>query len=371
MTVCCEICYEPYHNYPEERRPRALLPCGHDFCTGCLKVLVSSVSSATCPKCRCVVDNTYKRNEVAAPLSYPVIHCLLQLEQRLDFTPTKQYPFSVHPLALRVLETVSTHTLEGILEQRHLTQLLDNVSTDVLKDILDRRSTQLLDTRYSNHRPSFCKDCHSSMLNQPSKDIDTPITPKQIGTDGIQTNSQPTRGLVSPYYRDVNFLPSQLFPRRQTYQRESIPRVLCPTRVLNYVNGASYVPEHLNFALTTSQETSPSVCLNNINGIVTCQCCENRAQSIVVSNTGIIFLWFHSITRCLCTIGKLFLKACCIILQFLSSTAHHVLCLPITQIKREQLIQLIMVANVIPLLIASLFVFMNPSLLIRLRNYVV
>ncbi|CAL4151188.1 unnamed protein product [Meganyctiphanes norvegica] len=64
----CKVCHVPYDE--EEHRPRHA-PCGHEYCTTCIKALIKD-SIFMCPKCR-------QKNKVAAAEEMPVSFGLLDV----------------------------------------------------------------------------------------------------------------------------------------------------------------------------------------------------------------------------------------------------------------------------------------------------
>lgn len=368
MSVACEVCYEFYSEYPQSRLPRALPCCGHDFCTGCIASLCETDRLPVCPKCRAplfqnkrpsespALDETAQMRQtdaaanVDAPVAdegpppsrcqkqhvnehqdryieWPVLRCLLQLDERIDFSPNTNTTASV--------STVSINILQKALQAATLTALQIEVNGRMQREIIDALTTDELQNELAKRQqstaqvpPSDSSPCQPTKRQQ-SGAFDMPVhsAPPACGTFTSSCSSCRCR---SP-------------PRRRCCAAEQHQQCCCCSRGCS--NGNYYAHEWPppSFLAGAYMEACPL-----------CRPLPPRRPFDMILRhlfTVYVLLW-HIFMGCLWHI--------CLGTKKLFGLFKN--------IGREQRLQLIMIANALPLLIGSFYVFHNPTFFIQIRT---
>lgn len=366
MSLSCEVCYEFYAELPTERQPRALPICGHDFCTRCIAALLADERHPPCPKCRSPLilesskpsksdgnaSNGTENADVSAArisektpssfdsyLRWPVLRCLLQLDERMDFGSVSNPPSM--SLLHRALQAAPTAFLQIELEQRKRQELLDQIPLELLQQTLERRKTN------EQVCPSLCQcagirdaTAVGEWPGRPSSCYD-PLRGVQLSplsaTSCISTTAA-TEDL-SPGFTNMNHLHYLHYPYH-----------------LDRNMGQSYVQQFSHFSPCFSQPMWPNHNVFPMPIPFTPYPAPNpglswrRTGGVVLRNfVAICILLWRVLVRCLRWLGS-------VVTYF-------------KDIGREQQLQLVMIANAIPLIIGSFYVFHNPTFFIRFRSH--
>lgn len=423
MSLACEICYEFYAEYPPERVPRLLPQCGHDFCTRCIHALCATTDGdgPACPKCRVRLGTG-----IDIKNGLPVLRCLLKLDERLDFTGSPP-PLLVY----RALDAAPSEMLQLQLDQRRAADLLDRLPTDVLKQLLEGRCRSTARSDHNNNNntappmsPTVSQDDGTAMIaswealpaataadvpkHQPRQPTlppnpDVPIkhiiaqmvgtpTSTVAGTTPLASSSStllftPCHLSSPPCVETPHCCGDDVDPR---HHRRVIGRTCsccrgdcsnCHREAGKHAQRtASYCPQAMmggyDYQLWWSVPSGTAAVLAPPpprrgwpypTNVFPCACmhhagcfCTRASRSTYVPILRSTVACIHTVLMCL---GRCMLA----LFQQIPRAASAVASL-FQSIEREQRIQLVMMANAIPLLIGSLYVFLNPAVFVQIRS---
>lgn len=440
MSISCEVCYEPYLELPCDRRPRALPLCGHDFCTRCIASLCATERRPVCPKCRTPLfhdeemllrklpsndehqinndnhDNEQRQSEqnenqietqietqqqlpsakfisedyTNSYLKWPVLRCLLQLDERLDFggvSLNNNNNNQAMKLLERALQAAPTVLLQIELDQRKKREFLEQLPTDLLQQEINKRTSAMV-TQLNNFSPNMFG---ATII--PSAQIATypfsfytnsqGLFPSVDGSTSPSTYQQGRSTTPLSYcccnrgcQQSASLTQMQSTALPQIYHSTTIPNV--SPNPFHYIyarinsdqplaNSNNNVIHHQNSVMAEFSHLVPMIQIPN----------SFPQYPMSWSTTGASPMGNHH----LCDRYGLHRRTTEVFFQYLCALLCHVfigcVCgigsairrtfIFFKNIRREQRLQLVMIANAIPLLIGSFYVFHNPTFFVQLR----